>query len=135
MPKRDCRAARAITGVIIRNLPLHTAATKSQRAPNSAAWTTARTRAKAILAALSKTEIEDLHQTATEAVDLTRMATAPIAARDTNKTFAKEASTQTESGVTNLELLQAYPQSRLLARPAFSYPVLISASPSSFFLA
>ena len=112
MPKRDCRAARAITGVIIRNLPLHTAATKSQRAPNSVALTTAttaRTRAKAILAALSKTEIEDLHKTATEAADLTRMATATIAARDTNKTFAKEASTQTESGVTNLELLQAYP--------------------------
>ena len=68
-------------------------------------------------AALSKTEIEDLHKTATEAADLTRMAIATIAARDTNKTSAKEASTQTELGVTNLELLAGAP-TRPAARAA-----------------
>jgi hypothetical protein len=95
--KRDCRTAQAITGVIIRKLPLHTAATMSQRGMSSAA--------------LSKTEIEDLQKTAIEAATLTGMVTA-----------TKEGSTQTDSGAARLELLVGRPQSRLLARPAFFMP-------------
>jgi hypothetical protein len=95
--KRDCRTAQAITGVIIRKRPLHTAATMSQRGMSSAA--------------LSKTEIEDLHTTAIEAATLTGMVTA-----------TKEGSTQTDSGAARLELLVRRPQSRLLARPAFFMP-------------
>ena len=57
-------------------------ATKSQRGMSSAA--------------LSKTEIVDLHKTAIEAATLTGMATA-----------TKQASTQTDSGAARVELLSA----------------------------
>ena len=95
MLKRDYLTVRSITGVIIRKLPLPTAATTSQRGMSSAA--------------LSKSEIEDLHKTGIEAATSIGTATA-----------TKEGSTQTDSGAARLELLAGRTQSRLLARPAFS---------------
>jgi hypothetical protein len=50
------------------------------------------------------------------------MAIATIAARDTHKTSAREASTQTDSGATNLELLQGVPTEPAARAAGFFIP-------------